>query len=116
MDKSELEKANSELRDKLIDAKLEGMSKDIKSILKFTEQTNSAISKVERRVEELERERNKERIDLLTKDFSAFKNSMKFWELLSTNKWISIGAGVTLYILCSYGDLATVVSKLIKLL
>lgn len=68
-------------------------------IEKNTEKTNGSVARAMERINALEREENKKKIEELKDKLEAQEKKTKFWTILSSNKVFAIMALVTLYLL-----------------
>ena len=61
--------------------------------------TNGSVAKVTERINQLERQDNKAKIEKLEADFLQYKADTAFWYLIARNKWI---AGLIIFALYAF--------------
>lgn len=95
-----IEETVESLREENLELKLGSIKKELATfkvdmhrhldlILEQTSKTNGSVARAMERINALEREDNKRKIESLQNEVKDYKTKTKFWYTISTNKWIA---------------------------
>jgi len=114
-----LKEENLELKLNSIREEINSLKKDLYSkldlILEQTGKTNGSVARTMEKIITIEKQDTLTKLEELKTRLDQQVNDTKFWTIISTNKWVTVMASISLYAL-TYTEFRTLVGNVFKLI